>query len=334
MSDTASSLQPYNTLQLPCHAYQLQTIQSPSQARELLQSGNPPDLILGGGSNVVLAQPELGQVWLNRIPGREVLQRDSGHVRIRLGAGENWDAAVAWSLEQAAYGLENLSLIPGLCGAAPIQNIGAYGVELSDFVDCVEALDLRSGEVHRLSREDCRFRYRGSIFRDEQAGRWLIIAIELALRATPQPRLEYPGIREQLAQDGQNISAETVRAAVIAIRQAKLPDPAVLGNVGSFFKNPLINPSQLEQLLNSHDNCPHWPQTDGRHKVSAAWLIDRCGFKGYRQGDAGVHQNHALVLVNHGQASGNDILQLARHIQVAVKQRFAIELEPEPVIIE
>ena len=328
------ALRGLNTFGVEAWTQQLEVLSGSSQAYALWQRHGTPDLLLGGGSNVLLVRRQFGQVWLNRIHERQVLHRGNDQVRVRLGAGENWDQTVAWCLQQQAYGLENLSLIPGLCGAAPIQNIGAYGVEIAAFIHCVEALDLHCGAIQRLSAAQCDFAYRHSLFRTAPGARWLILAVELDLHARPRPVLDYPGIRETLAQwQADTTDPQQIRRAVIHIRRSKLPDPVQLGNAGSFFKNPLVSPAATADLLARYPALPHWPQPGGQVKLSAAWLIDQCGFKGCRQGDAGVHNQHALVLVNHGKASGDELLALARHIQQRVREQFGIMLEAEPRIV-
>ncbi|MCG8464207.1 MAG: UDP-N-acetylmuramate dehydrogenase [Xanthomonadales bacterium] len=333
MNTAPHALKTLNTFGVEAWAQSLHTLHKPEAIAPLLDQHGAPDLLLGGGSNVLLVQQSFQQVWLNRLMGRTVLARDTRTVRIRLQAGEPWDAAVAWCLAQGAFGLENLSLIPGCCGAAPIQNIGAYGVEIAQFIHRVEAMDLNSGAVHHLAANECDFAYRHSIFRSPEGKRWLILAIELNLSATFQPTLDYPGLRQL---DDQNAAAELtaqqIRQAVIALRRSKLPDPSLLGNAGSFFKNPIVASTQLEQLLSAYPQLPHWPHEQGA-KLSAAWLIQHCGLKGYRQGDAAVHANHALILVNHGMASGAELWQLAQNIQSTVHQKTGVRLEPEPQIL-
>jgi len=301
-----------------------------------------PRLILGGGSNVLLLEDFPGLVIHPGDRRITILADNDDEVLIRVGAGCDWHELVQWSVARALYGLENLALIPGLCGAAPIQNIGAYGAEFSDVCDQVEVCDLASGKRFVLARDDCAFAYRHSIFKTSRAGNWLVTAITLRLQHQAEPVLDYPGLREELecsqqtAATDRPLSSATIAAAVTRIRQRKLPDPAILGNCGSFFKNPLVNKEQLQHLQAEHADIPHWTVTDDnrpQHKLSAAWLIEQCGWKGHRQGAAGVHEQHALVLVNHGSASGAEIWRLACAIRDSVSQRFGLVLEPEPVII-
>lgn len=334
-------LRPYNSFHVPAWAERLIIIDSETALEQYWKQSGAPELILGGGSNLLLVKQHLATVWQNKLLGREVIQTQDEHIRVRLGAGENWDQAVAWSLEQGAYGLENLSLIPGSCGAAPIQNIGAYGVEIASFIRRVNVFDLSTGQATSLSREQCDFAYRHSLFRSNKARRYFITSIELDLprlpaNGQPELHLDYPGLRETLLQNGTDLTQVTprqAREAIIQLRRSKLPDPEQLGNAGSFFKNPIVSPEQWLSLSSSIPEAPHWPQADGRIKLSAAWLIQSCGLKGYRVGDAAVHAQHALVLVNHGNATGQALWDLARYIQAQVYHRYAISLETEPLII-
>lgn len=334
-TNSQHALKAFNTFGVEAYATHITQLKSTDDAINQWQQQGPPDLILGSGSNVLLMRQHFDRVWLNRITGRQVLERNAKHVRMRFGAGENWDEAVAWSLDQGAYGLENLSLIPGRCGAAPIQNIGAYGVELASFVHAVEWLELNSGIRQRYNRAQCNFSYRNSYFREQPLCRILILALELDLYPEANLSLEYPGVQQEITALGlQKTTAQNVRKAIIGMRRRKLPDPEILGNAGSFFKNPIISPSRAAELTRQFPAMPSWPdKSSARIKLSAAWLIDQCGYKGYRTGDAGVHQHHALVLVNHGRASGQDILNLATEIQQTVQSRFGIQLAPEPLII-
>lgn len=333
MNTAPHALKALNTFGVEAWAQSLHSLQKPEDIAPLLDQHGAPDLLLGGGSNVLLVRQTFQQVWLNRLMGRAVLERNAQAVRVRLQAGEPWDEAVAWCLDQGAYGLENLSLIPGCCGAAPIQNIGAYGVEIAQFIHRVEAMDLASGAIHYLAADECDFAYRHSIFRSTEGKRWLILAVELNLSNTFTAKLNYPGL-QQLGDRyaSAELTAQHVREAVIALRRSKLPDPAQLGNAGSFFKNPIVTSAQLEQLLRTYPQLPHWPHEQGA-KLSAAWLIQQCGLKGYRQGDAAVHTHHALILVNHGAATGAELWQLAQAVQSQVLSESGVQLEPEPQIL-
>lgn len=289
-----------------------------------------PVLFLGGGSNVLFLDDFPGLVIQVRMRERVVLGQDTQHHYVRAAAGENWHEFVRWTLEQGLAGLENLSLIPGTVGAAPMQNIGAYGVELQDHFHELQALDWQTGELRTFSKAECQFAYRDSYFKSVEPGRWLIASVTFCLPREPQWKIDYAGVREQLAV--KELNALAISDAIIGIRQTKLPDPAQIGNAGSFFKNPLISQAQWQSLQAVFPNMPGWEQGD-KVKVSAGWLIDQCGWKGKREGDAGTYAQHALVLVNHGQASGQALWDFAQQIITSVEQRFAIRLEPEPRII-
>ncbi|MDE2316451.1 MAG: UDP-N-acetylmuramate dehydrogenase, partial [Xanthomonadaceae bacterium] len=238
-----------------------------------------------------------------------------------------------WSLGQGYAGLENLILIPGTVGAAPIQNIGAYGTEVAEFIESVEAWDTREHRVAQLDRATCAFGYRDSLFKRE-SGRYIVTAVRFALPRAHELRLDYAGIRDELARMGVAKPAPFhVAEAVVHLRTRKLPDPAVIGNAGSFFKNPVVDAAQAETLKREHPDLPAWPQTDGRSKLSAAWLIEAAGLKGQREGDAGISNRHALVLVNHGHASGRELWAFAQQVIAAVQAKFGVRLEPEPVVV-
>jgi UDP-N-acetylmuramate dehydrogenase len=245
----------------------------------------------------------------------------------------NWDALVDWTLQRDLRGLENLALIPGQVGAAPIQNIGAYGTEVAESIGYVEAWDRHAGRAVRLARDECAFGYRDSIFKRD-AERWIVTAVEFRLSRTAPLRLDYSGVREELSAMGvTGPTAQQVAEAVRRLRRRKLPDPAVIGNAGSFFKNPVVDAAVAGRLLDEHPTAPVFPAGAGHRKLSAAWLIERCGWRGHREGDAGIAAQHALVLVNHGHASGAELLALARSVAHSVEQRFGVRLEPEPRIV-
>jgi UDP-N-acetylmuramate dehydrogenase len=265
--------------------------------------------------------------------GIHVLEDDGEQVLVEAEAGEPWHPFVQWTLQQGLAGLENLSLIPGTVGAAPMQNIGAYGVELKDLFAGLTALDRHSGELREFSLADCGFAYRDSLFKRE-AGRWVILRVRFALRRTVRLHLDYGPLRQRLAEQGMTApTAADVSRAICAIRSEKLPDPAVLGNAGSFFKNPMVSVELAQRLSAEHADLVAYPQDDGRVKLAAGWLIERAGWKGFREGDAGVHRLQALVLVNYGQASGQQLLALAQRIQADIFRRFAVELEIEPNVL-
>lgn len=294
-----------------------------------------PVLVLGGGSNLLFAGDPEGVVLALTARGRAVIGDDDGHAIVRADAGGEWHDLVLWTLGQGLSGLENLALIPGTVGAAPIQNIGAYGVEVRERIHAVEAFERATGAVHRFSADDCAFAYRDSRFKHEP-DRYVVTAVEFALPRTPELRLEYAGIGAEL--DAMGIASTPrpaqVAEAVCRIRRRKLPDPAVIGNAGSFFKNPMVPVAQAEALQADHPALPAFRGgSDAVRKLSAAWLIDACGWKGHREGDAGVADSHALVLVNHGGASGAQLLDLARRIAASVHERFGVAIEPEPRIV-
>ncbi|KAF1687715.1 UDP-N-acetylenolpyruvoylglucosamine reductase [Pseudoxanthomonas broegbernensis] len=313
------------------------------EALELEQIRGLPLLMLGGGSNLLFAGDAPGAVVELRAGGVGIVEDRGPVVRVRAQAGADWHGLVMWSLDQGLCGLENLALIPGSVGAAPIQNIGAYGVEVGESILAVEAWDRQEARWVRLGRQACAFGYRDSLFK-RNPERWIVAAVELELsrqgRAHPAgPRLGYAGIGEELAAMGLDPgthapTARDVAEAVIRLRRRKLPDPGAAGNAGSFFKNPVVPAAQAQALLAAHPRMPAFPgQGADTHKLSAAWLIDACGLKGEREGDAGVSEAHALVLVNHGRASGAQLLELARRIAGAVQARFGVALEPEPRIV-
>ena len=293
------------------------------------------DLILGAGSNILFAGDIEGTVILNRIPGKKIVTDSQDEVLVEVCAGENWHQLVLWSLDQGLSGIENLSLIPGLAGAAPMQNIGAYGVELADVLDSVQALDLESGKFREFKHKDCHFAYRNSRFKSADAGRYLITRIRLRLQRNFEAKLGYAGLGEELQAMGIEVpTAKHVSEAVIRIRRRKLPDPRVIGNAGSFFKNPVVGRATAKLLEKEFAGMPIFPMDDNAAKLSAAWLIEQCGWKGRSMGRAAVSDQHALVLVNKDNATGADLLALANAIRESVQDRFAIELQPEPRIVQ
>jgi len=333
-----ASLKHLNSFSVEARAGQLLELESEQDLLAFASEHqfNPEnDLVLGGGSNVLFTANVPGSVILNRVPGKKIVTESGNDVLIEACAGENWHQLVLWSLDQGLSGIENLSLIPGLAGAAPMQNIGAYGVELADVLDSVQAIELKTGQVHEFQHAECRFGYRESRFKTIDAGRFLITRIRLGLKRAFTAKLNYAGIADELqAMDISSPSARQVSEAVIRIRQRKLPDPAIVGNAGSFFKNPVVKRATAELLAVDFTGLPLYPVNDDRVKLSAAWMIDHCGWKGHREGDAGVSDQHALVLVNYGNAGGRHIFELATAIGDSVKHRFGVELQPEPRIIQ
>ena len=296
-----------------------------------------PRLLLGGGSNIVLTGDFDGVVLHMAMLGRDVLAADGTDdtvTLVRAAAGENWHALVQWTLAQGLGGLENLSLIPGTVGAAPIQNIGAYGVELKDVLHSVTVYELATGQLRSMTASDCRFGYRDSVFKHQGGAGLVIVDVTFALPRAWRPNLEYAELAQEVARAGlETPSPDDIGAAVVAIRRRKLPDPALIGNAGSFFKNPVVSSACCAALLAAFPTLVHHAQLDGSEKLAAGWLIDQCGWKGRNLGAAGVYPKQALVLVNNGGATGAEVLALARAITVDVRQRYGVTLEPEPVFV-
>lgn len=293
-----------------------------------------PRLVLGGGSNLLLTGDFPGLVLHMQMRGVQIMSEDAEAVYVKAAAGENWHGFVQWTLQQGLGGLENLSLIPGNVGAAPIQNIGAYGVELKDRFHSLTVFDFNSGEVFALDRAACWFGYRDSIFKHELRESAVVLDVTFALPKDWQANTQYGDVAHELAARG--IAAPTpvqISEAVVAIRTRKLPDPAVIGNAGSFFKNPIVSREQRDVLLERYPQLVSYPQSGGSYKLAAGWLIDQCGWKGQSRGAAGVYEKQALVLVNRGGATGQEIVDLASAIQADVLSRFGVKLEPEPVFI-
>jgi UDP-N-acetylmuramate dehydrogenase len=293
-----------------------------------------PRLVLGGGSNVLLTGDFAGLVLHIGLAGRVLVASDDTHHYVRAAAGEHWHAFVQWTLEQGLGGLENLSLIPGTVGAAPIQNIGAYGLEIKDVFHSLTVLDPASGETRVMDSAACGFGYRDSVFK-QKAGKGLIILdVTFALPRQWRPNLRYAELADAVAAAGPGApDARLIADTVIAIRRRKLPDPAVIGNAGSFFKNPVVSSAQCADLLARFPALVHHAQADGSEKLAAGWLIDQCGWKGRNLGAAGVYPKQALVLVNNGGATGADVVRLAQAIQADVQAKYGVRLEPEPVFI-
>ena len=328
------SLQSRNTFGLPAIAEVAYEITSPDQLPGLMAhtlSEGGAWQVLGGGSNVVLPETLNGTTLLMNISGREIININAHFTEVAVGAGENWHDFVAWTLEQNLPGLENLALIPGTVGAAPIQNIGAYGTEVADYIDSIEAFDSNEQAFVTLSKSECLFAYRNSHFK-KNPGRYIVTKVVFSIPRVWVPRLTYADLAKQFSNHS-SPSAQEIFAAVCNIRQTKLPDPKVIGNAGSFFQNPIIDTTQYEMLLAQHPSLVSYPDSNGTRKLAAGWLVDQCGFKGYRSGPAGVYERQALVLVNHGGATANDILELASTIQKKVKERFGVELQIEPNVL-
>ncbi|HJT98139.1 MAG TPA: UDP-N-acetylmuramate dehydrogenase [Rhodanobacteraceae bacterium] len=331
-----ASLEARNTFRVAARAALLIDVRRTAALAELfgfaaLKSG--PLLVLGEGSNILFTRDWPGVVLSIATRGIAIEDERGERVRVRVEAGENWNDFVHWSIAQGFAGLENLVAIPGTVGAAPMQNIGAYGVEAREFIARVEAWDRAASRLALLDNAECAFAYRDSIFK-RVPDRYVITAVEFELPRSRAPRLDYAGVREELAALGvAEARPAAIAEAIARIRSRKLPDPRVIGNAGSFFKNPIVSAAEADRLRSEQPDAPIWPAGEGLAKVSAAWLVESCGFKGVREGDAGVSAAHALVLVNHGRASGAGIRALATRIQDGVRARFGIELVPEPLIV-
>jgi UDP-N-acetylmuramate dehydrogenase len=331
------SLRQLNTFGIDARAKAYLRVTTAGQLRAALADpalAAMPRLVLGGGSNLLLTGDFAGLVLHIALEGREVLPGDAEHVHLRAAAGENWHGFVQWTLEQGFGGLENLSLIPGTVGAAPIQNIGAYGLEIKDRFLSLSAFDPASGQVIAMQGEDCRFAYRDSVFKQAPERGLIVLDVTFALPRQWQPNLRYAELAAAVAEQGlAEPTPRQVADTVIAIRRRKLPDPAEVGNAGSFFKNPVVDAAHCARLLEQFPALVHHTQPDGSEKLAAGWLIDQCGWKGRSMGAAGVYPKQALVLVNNGGATGADVQRLAAAIQADVAARFGVRLEPEPVFV-
>ena len=326
------SLKPYNTFGIEVTADRFLRVTDMAILQEALNSFSPKDFfLLSGGSNVLFTSPFSGLVLYLDVKGRTIISESENAVTVRAMCGENWHDLVLWSIDMGFGGIENLALIPGKAGTAPVQNIGAYGVELKDILLGLEAVEISTGKIRYFSNAECNFGYRDSIFKQAEKGNYVIWSIDLALSKTShQIKTEYGDIQRELKQEGiTRAEPYDVARAVIHIRQSKLPDPKKIGNSGSFFKNPIIPLTQFQHLKNTYPDLPGYPQTEEQIKVPAGWLIEKLGYKGCRRGDAGVHEKQALVLVNYGKATGMEILELAREIQEGVRTCFGILIEPE-----
>ncbi|NUL39833.1 UDP-N-acetylmuramate dehydrogenase [Kosakonia sacchari] len=322
------SLKPWNTFGIDRQAHQIVCVENTQQLLNAWQSAvqsQQPVLVLGEGSNVLFLEDFIGTVIINRIKGIAVHEEADAWL-LHVGAGENWHNLVRWTLEQGMPGLENLALIPGCVGSSPIQNIGAYGVELQRVCSYVDCMELSSGKSQRLSADTCRFGYRDSIFKHEYQDRYAITAVGLRLAKSWQPVLTYGDLTRL---DPATVTPQQVFDSVCQMRTSKLPDPKVNGNAGSFFKNPVITAEQARTLLASFPHAPHYPQEDGSVKLAAGWLIDQCQLKGTSLGGAAVHHLQALVLINTGYATSEDVVRLAHFVRQSVGDKFDIWLEPE-----
>jgi UDP-N-acetylmuramate dehydrogenase len=324
------SLKPFNTFGIDAQASFFATFSNEDELVSLLKKHQSPLLILGGGSNMLLTKDYEGSVLKNEILGIDIVEENDKSVLVKIGGGVVWHDLVCWSIDNGFGGIENLSLIPGSVGAAPIQNIGAYGVELKDCFHSLEGIHIESLEKKSFHKEDCQFGYRYSIFKGELKGAYVITSVTLQLSKEAQVNTSYGAIEGELKKRGiKQASIADVSQAIISIRQSKLPDPKEIGNSGSFFKNPVISNTQFEALQKQHPAIVGYTVSETETKVAAGWLIEQAGWKGYREGDAGVHHKQALVLVNYDSASGNDIRSLAEKIQHSIKEKFNISLEAE-----
>ena len=332
-------LKDQNTFGISAKARKFVELTTTDEAVSLFRENYSEDekvLILGGGSNILLTSDFEGLVIKNRIKGISIIAENEQYIELKVGAGENWHEFVLYCVNNGYAGIENLSLIPGNVGASPMQNIGAYGVEVKEVITEVEAIDRANGSIHYFTNEDCQFDYRSSIFKTELRNKFFITDVRFRLNKTPVFKTEYGAIRDQLKANNvspSDLSIKAISDAVIAIRQSKLPDPNQLGNSGSFFKNPIVNQSTFNSLKKRFDAMPSYPLDNGDYKLAAGWLIEQAGWKGFREGDYGVHAKQALVLVNYGKASGKEIQSLSERIVSSIKDQFGIELEREVNII-
>ncbi|UVM54485.1 UDP-N-acetylmuramate dehydrogenase [Pseudomonas sp. B21-012] len=327
------SLKPFNTFGIDVKAQFFTEAHNDEEARQALAQAADqglPVLVVGGGSNLLLTADIQALVLRMASRGLRILSDDGERVVVEAEAGEPWHPFVQWSLAQGLAGLENLSLIPGTVGAAPMQNIGAYGVEIKDVFAGLTALDRQTGKLRDFSLQECAFAYRDSLFK-RNPGRWLILRVRFALSRLMHAHLDYGPVRQRLNEQGiSQPTAQNVSDAICSIRREKLPDPIELGNAGSFFKNPVVAAVLADKIRLQYPGLVAYPQADGQFKLAAGWLIEQAGWKGHREGDAGVHRLQSLVLVNYGQATGVQLHQLAQKIQADILERFGVELEMEP----
>ena len=328
------SLKNYNTFNIDVKSDKFISINTEDQLIDFLFKNKDEDniFILGGGSNVLFSKDYKGTIVHISIKGKKIIEESNDNIIIEVNSGENWHEFVKWSIEKNYGGIENLSLIPGNVGAAPIQNIGAYGVELKDVFDSCRVLSIDSNEIKHFNKDQCEFDYRSSVFKSEQKNKHVILSIRLKLTKEPHSyNLSYDSLKEKFS--NKKISLSNISEEIIKIRECKLPDPKKIGNCGSFFKNPLIELKDLEKILEKYPKLPHHKIQNGLYKIPAAWLIEKMGFKEKNLGDAGVYNNQPLVVVNNGNASGSDILNFTNSIKKSVQEEFNIDLEEEVNII-
>ena len=329
-------LKELNTFGISAYAKYFSEFNSTEELQALLNDANKqiPAFILGGGSNILFTKNVDGFVLKNNIPGIEIVTEDAKEIFIKAGAGVNWHQFVKYCVNNNYAGVENLSLIPGNVGASPMQNIGAYGVEIKDVFYELEAFHIHEKVIEEFSASDCEFGYRESVFKKKFKNQFVILNVTYRLKKNPEFNISYGAIQQEL--DKMNIHDLSIKAisdAVIAIRSSKLPDPNVIGNAGSFFKNPVIDNVQFQQVKNQYPEIPFYKSGNEHFKIPAGWLIEQCGWKGYRNGDAGCYEKQALVLVNYGNATGKEIVELSEKIKLSVKKKFGIFLESEVNII-
>ncbi|HLU84157.1 MAG TPA: UDP-N-acetylmuramate dehydrogenase [Vicingaceae bacterium] len=328
------SLRPFNTFGIDVTTKKLATIRTIDDLKTLISNELMPIYILGGGSNVLFTKDFNGLIIKNELKGIQLIDETDQHVYLKVASGEIWHEFVCFCIKNNYCGIENLSLIPGSVGASPMQNIGAYGVEVKDFITEVEALDIKSLKIAHFSNADCEFDYRSSIFKTKEKGNYFITAVTFRLSKHPNINTSYGAIQSELEVMGiTHPTIKDVSQAVINIRESKLPNPKVIGNAGSFFKNPSISNEKAAALKKSFPEIPHYPQSNNTTKIAAGWLIEQCGFKGKTFGEFGVHKKQALVLVNYGNAKGKEIYDLSAEIIQAVNSKFGIELEREVNIL-
>ena len=329
------SLKKYNTFGVEASAKYFGAFTTIDNLQLLLKEySEQSTLVLGGGSNILFTKNYDGLVLKNEIRGINTVHEDEDHIYVKVGAGEIWHQFVMHCIKNNFSGVENLSLIPGNIGASPMQNIGAYGVEIKDVFHSLEAFHLQEQRILNFTLNDCGFGYRDSVFKKRYKDQFAILTVTFRLNKKPQYNISYGAIKEELEKMGvKDLSIQSISQAVINIRQNKLPDPNVIGNAGSFFKNPEITQHELHELKLINANVPYYAAGNSHFKIPAAWLIEQCGWKGFRRGDAGCHEKQALVLVNYGNASGKDIFDLSKEIKQSVKEKFDVELEREVNII-
>lgn len=336
--DTEVDLKSYNTLGISARASFFAAVHQESEIKNILADDRLKDkeiMVIGGGSNILFADDFDGLILHVEIKGREVIRETDEHIWLKIGAGENWHETVRYCVEKGWGGIENLSLIPGTVGAAPIQNIGAYGVELDDVFEKLEAIDIKTAKKLEFEKKECKFGYRDSIFKNELKGKVIVSRVVLKLSKNPVLNLSYGAIQKML--DEKRISEPSIKDVsdvVMAIRNSKLPNPDTLGNAGSFFKNPIVDKEIFERIKEEYPSVPGYPSNEGSVKIPAGWLIEQAGWKGKKIGNTGTYKQQALVIVNYGNATGEEIISLATRIQESVAKKFGIELTPEVNIIK